>query len=50
MPATRTGASYSAKGTEPFWSAEVTGADVTLTRPTDTGTVVKTFATTQSDK
>lgn len=42
--------SFSAKGTEPFWSVEVTPGESTLSRPSDTGTTTTKYTTTQDDK
>ncbi len=44
------GESYKAKGTEPFWSADISATGVVLSRPGDAGVKTLTFSTTQSDK
>ena len=44
------GANFSAKGTEPFWSVEITASDTTLSRPGEKDTITKKYETRQSDK
>ncbi len=41
---------YSAKGTEPFWSAEITASETTVSRPGETDVIVKKYETRQDDK
>lgn len=45
-----TGENYSAKGTEPFWSLEITPTETTLTRPGEKDTITKKYNTRQTDK
>lgn len=45
-----TGENYSAKGTEPFWSLEITPTETTLTRPGEKDTITKKYETRQTDK
>lgn len=42
--------SYTAKGTEPFWSANISASGVVLSRPGNTGSTTQTFITEQDDK
>jgi uncharacterized membrane protein len=44
------GENYSLKGTEPFWSAEITASETTLSRPGEKDTIVKKYETRQNDK
>lgn len=44
------GANFSAKGTEPFWSVEITANETTLSRPGEKDVVVKKYDTRQTDK
>jgi len=50
MPKVATWASYTARGTEPFWSVEVTLTTAVLARPSDTGIISTQFDTVQDDK
>lgn len=45
-----TGGSYSAKGTEPFWSVSVKPGTATVSRPGETDISETTFTTTEDDK
>lgn len=44
------GKSYTVKGTEPFWSVDVSGSKAILTRPGNSGSTTETFITEQDDK
>ena len=44
------GENFSAKGTEPFWNAEISASGVVFSRPTETGNTSVTYLTRQEER